>query len=330
MGGVKREILELKARESARPVKSLLTFNQTVQDAIDHIRTTKFTDQSVVYFYVVDDAHHLLGVISTRDLLTYPAETCIREITNTKVRTISGSQTTYQGLLLMQKNHLLAMPVVDKGKFIGVLDIQHYFEETFKIPNTKKRMEIFQTLGFMLEEGHQQTTWKKYTTRVPWIFCNMIGGIACAVISDFYEVVLLKVIVLAMFIPLVLSLSESISMQSMTQSMHEIGRGYSFFKQSVKYLVHEAKLFVLISITCGSVVGFLSLLWGDGWGPALTIAAAIMISVVVTAIIGAIVPMLLHSWKLDPKIASGPIVLMFADIITTMIYLSLAFWWLIG
>ena len=329
---MKREILHLKAKESARQVKSLLSIHQTVKEAIDHIRNTQFIDQTVVYFYVVDESGHLLGVVKTRDLLTADPMTEIREITNAKIKLIDGSQTTYEALLLMQKYHLLAMPVVDNGRFVGVLDIQHYFDESLKLNSSKKRLEIFQTLGFLLEEGKKQTTWVKYRTRVPWILCNMIGGIVCAIISDFYEIVLLKVIILAMFIPLVLSLSESISMQSMTQSLHEIGRrnGFLIMRETLKYIFHESKLFVLIALTCGSLVGFLSLLWGDGWGPAFTIAASIMISVVVTAIIGSLVPLTLHFFKLDPKIAAGPVVLMCADIITTLIYLSLAFWWLLG
>lgn len=329
MANVKKEIMQAPARDTASRVDSLLHINQTVHDAIERIRGSVFEHQTVVYFYVVDDHEHLLGVVNTRDLLTNRPDKPIREITNTRIKTISGGQTTYEALLLMQKYHLLAMPVVDKGKFIGVIDIQHYFEESLKVTSSKKRLEIFQTLGFIVDEGPRQSTWQKYTTRVPWIFCNMIGGIACAVISDFYEFVLLRVIILAMFIPLVLSLSESISMQSMTQSMYRIGRRFNFFKHAMRYVAHESKLFALIAITCGSVIGLLSLFWGQGPGPAITIAASIMVSVVVTALIGALVPMVLHTWKLDPKIASGPIVLMFADVITTAIYLSLASWWLI-
>ena len=235
----------------------------------------------------------------------------------------------YDALTLMKKFQLLALPVVENGKFLGVLDIHNYFDEEIELNTAKKKMEIFQTLGFILDSGRRKSTWRKYRTRVPWILCNMLGGLACAIISDFYEIILLKVIVLAMFIPLVLSLSESISMQSMTQSMHEIGKHFNFWHQSIKYIAHESKLFVLISITCGTIVGLISLLWGEGWEVGLIIASSIMISVIVTAVIGALVPLILHTWKLDPKIASGPIVLMFADVITTFIYLSLAFWLLI-
>lgn len=316
-------------RESVRPVKSLLSIHQTVSEAVEQIRKAHTVDRSVVYFYVIDDVGRLLGVIGTRDLLISPPDTPLNLLINTKVRTIQDHQTMHEALVIMQKFHLLALPVVQNGKFMGILDIQNYFEESVELGSNKKRSEIFQTMGFMLEEDSEHSTWKKYRSRAPWIFCNMFGGIACAIISGIYEIVLIKVIVLAMFIPLVLSLSESISMQSMTQSIHEISKHQHFWKRSFQYILHESKLFSLIAITCGVIIGFLSLLWGDGWGPAITIGSSISISILVTAIVGAFVPIFLHVVKLDPKIASGPIVLMFADIITTMIYLSLAFWWLI-
>ncbi len=61
----------------------------------------------------------------------------------------------------------------------------------------------------------------------------------------------------------------------------------------------------------------------------LTIAVSLLVSISVSASIGASIPLLLHAKQLDPKVASGPVVLMFADVITTLIYLSLATWWLI-
>lgn len=330
MSEIKREKLGKRAKDVARKVESQLSINQTVDEAINQIRLAHATDKGVVYFYVVDERGKLLGTVNTRELLISSPETPLRKIVNTKIKTLQSHHTVYEGLMLMQKYHLLALPVVENGRLVGVLDIQTYFDESVELNTAKKRQEVFQTLGIILDEGPKQSVWVKYRTRMPWILCNMIGGIVCAIISDFYEIVLLKVIVLAMFIPLVLSLSESISMQSMTQSMYQIGKYNAFWKEAFKYLYQEAKLFILISITCGVLVGGLSLLWGDGWGPGPVIAISIIISILVTAIIGALVPLILHTWKLDPKIASGPIVLMFADIITTSIYLGLAFIMLIG
>lgn len=325
---MKQEDLQKPVKESVREVKSLLFIHQTVDEAITHIRNTHSIDKSVVYFYVIDERGKLLGVIGTRDLLTSAPETPIAHLIHTKVKTVQANHTMYDALMLMQKFHLLALPVVEHGKLIGILDIQNYFEEAINLDTTKRRQEVFQTLGIMLEDGGvRMSTGKKYLMRAPWMFCNMFGGLACAVISEIYKVVLLKVIVLAMFIPLVLSLSESISMQSMTQSLYEVKKHFHFKSQAFRYILHEAKLFVLIAMTCGVLVGAISLLWGDGVGPGIVIGLSILISIIVSATIGALIPLVLHTWKLDPKIASGPIVLMAVDIITTTIYLSIAFRW---
>ena len=60
-------------------------------------------------------------------------------------------------------------------------------------------------IGMYLEEGRKVSIWHNYKNRMPWIFCNMFGGLACALISLVYQAVLAKVLLLAMFIPLVLS-----------------------------------------------------------------------------------------------------------------------------
>jgi magnesium transporter len=326
---MKKDDLDKPVRERAKKVESILTIHQTVDEAIRHIRRLHILEKNIYYFYVVDEGLRLLGFVSTRDLLLSSPDTPLATLLHTKIKTLQSHHTMKEAILLMQKFHLLALPVVEEGHFIGVIDMQDYFEESIEFDTAKKKDQVFQTLGFILDEDEKQTTLHKYVTRAPWMFCNMIGGLFCAIISNFYEVILLKAIVLAMFIPLVLALSESISMQSMTQSMHEMSRHVYFWKKIGSYLTRESRLYILIALSCGLIIGPLAILWGDGWQPALVIGVGITISVLVSAIIGVLIPVILHSVKLDPRIASGPIVLMLADTFTTTIYLSLACWWLL-
>ena len=119
--------------------------------------------------------------------------------------------------------------------------------------------------------------------------------------------------------------SESISMQSMTQSMQlkRHGGSWRFFLHSIFI---ETKLLFLLALTCGIVVGIISLLWENGTKAAPIIALGIIISVVISGIIGASMPIFLYKRKTSASVAAGPIVLMSVDIITTTIYLSLATW----
>src|SRR5262249_40149177 len=144
-----------------------------------------------------------------------------KEIMGRSVVRLKEEQTLEEAMELLSNHQLLALPVVDqKQKLKGVIDIQLYLEESFDVAGARHSSDVFQILGLTLEMGKRKSPWKNYQIRMPWILCNMAGGICCAIISFLYQDVLAKVLLLAMFIPLILTLTESISMQSMTQSLH--------------------------------------------------------------------------------------------------------------
>ena len=323
---MKKDNLEKPVREKAKKVVSLLLVHQTVDEAIHHLRRTCNRERFSLYLYVVNDQKELIGNVSTRDLLISAPDAPISTIMNTNVKFLQGTHTMKEALLMMQKYRLIALPVIEKGKFIGIIDMQEYFEDEIHLDSSRQKEEIFQTLGVILDKGGRQSTLKKFFVRAPWILCNMVGGVICAVVSHFYEAVLIKAIVLAMFIPLVLSLSESVSMQAMAQSMYELSKNSLFWRKLNAYLRHEAKFFLMTSISCGLIIGGIALFWGRGYWPAFIIGASIMVSTVFMAIISVMIPVVLHRFQLDPKVSSGPIVLMLSDVITTIVYLSLATW----
>lgn len=313
------------------PVQTTIRYNMTVDEALAHIKKYRLGDK-IFYFYVVDGDMKLKGVVSTRNLLLSPPEKEIHEISESNVISISAGHTLREAVELLTQHRLLALPVVDEeNRLMGIIDVQLYLEEAVDVAKARhSSTDLFQVLGLKLEEGKRASTWLTYRTRMPWIFCNMIGGILCAIISRLFETVLVEVILLAMFIPLVLSLSESISMQSMTYSLQLLNRPRVSGKKGIQRVLSEWKMVLLLGITCGIIVGGLSLLWGDGFHPAIAISAGIILSVTITGTVGAAIPLVLHARKLDPKVAAGPVVLMTADVITTIIYLGLSSWWLVG
>lgn len=325
-----RNDLHKKVGEFISPVHTILQHNQTVVEAMRYIRRHPLEDK-IFYFYVVDEDQQLKGVVSTRNLLLSHPDTLIHSITEESVVSVRADETLREAMEALTKNRLLAIPVVDdENRLLGIIDIQFYLDEAVDVAQARRSStDLFQVLGLNLEEGKALSTWETYKTRMPWIFCNMIGGFACAIISRVFELVLLEVIILAMFIPLVLTLSESISMQSMTYSLQILNRPKVSNKRIWLRIAQEWKMVAFLALTCGVIVGGVSLLWGGGLPPALSIATGIILSVTITGTLGAAIPLVLHSRKLDPKVAAGPVVLMFADVITTLIYLGLSTLWLL-
>ncbi len=322
--------LNRRVGEFISPIQTTILIDATVEQAMETIRKYKVREK-IFYVYVIDNQGKLKGVVSTRSLLLSEPHQSIAEIVEENIIVISATHTLKEALENLTNNRLLALPVVDEEhRLLGVIDIQLYLEEAVDVMKEgKSSTDLFQVLGLTIEEGKARSTWQTYRSRMPWIFCNMIGGIACAIISRVFELVLLEVILLAMFIPLVLTLSESISMQSMTYSLQLLHRHKLSGKRILYRILSEGKMVALLALTCGLIVGTLSLFWGNGLPPAFAIGSGILLSVTITGTVGAAIPLILHKWKLDPKVAAGPVVLMFADVITTSIYLGLSTWWLL-
>jgi len=316
-------------RDFIVPVRTTIHVEHTVEEALRYLRDKHITDE-IIYIYVVDEERKLIGVVPTRRLLLTKPQVPIRDLMGTHLISLKGDQTLQEAMEFLETHHLLALPVVDdKNHLLGVIDVGLYLEEKLDVASARRRSDIFQMIGMYVEEGKRPGPWQGYRSRMPWIFCNMFGGFACAIISRVFEVVLSQVLLLAMFIPLVLTLSESISMQSMTQSMQLLKKHNRRWSYTIGCLLREWQVVALIAVTSGIIVGAVSLLWGDGIAPGFVIMFAIMSAVYITSSIGSAVPLILHARKWDPRVAAGPVVLMFADVITTLIYLSLGTWWLL-
>ncbi len=323
---IKKNDLSKPVSECVRQVGTVLNINDTIEEALPKIREIEVSEK-IVYFYALDDEGRLIGVVPTRQLILSKPSTKIKDIVKHSIIRIRTHQTLEDAMEVFERHRLLALPVVDdKEKFVGTIDVQFYVEESFDVADSRHRRDMFQLLGLSLEEGKPISVIKHYRYRMPWLFCNMISGFVCAIIANVNELVLNQFLLLAMFIPLVLTLSESVSMQSMTQSLQFLKRPRISMSYALMNAFKEWKIVWLVAVTSAFIVGTVSLFWGDGFMPSLIIGSGILISVTLSAAFGIVFPVFLHKTNLDPKVASGPVVLMLADALTTFIYLSLATW----
>lgn len=317
------------ASEFALPIETVLSESATVEEALTSLRKKKI-GQKIIYFYAIDEEGKLMGVVSARQLLLAEPHCLINQIMQMPVVKIGAAESMRDAMELFEKHSLLALPVVDQNeKLLGSIDIQTMTQEPVNSADQRSRSDAFQMIGITLEEKKKIPLLQGFTLRMPWLLCNVFSGLVCAVISRVFELVLSKVLLLAFFIPLVLTLSESTSMQSMAQSLQFLRRPRFSWKSIQVKAFREWQLVFLLALSLGILVGGISLLWGDGFLPSFAIGVGILSGVSISAVFGIGVPIALNRMKLDPKVASGPVVLMIVDIIATAVYLGIATWWLI-
>jgi magnesium transporter len=217
---------------------------------------------------------------------------------------------------------LLAFPVIeDSGRLVGAVDVSLFTPEMLRIAR-QSFDDIFQLAG--IRAVHEDGTWSGFLNRFPWLLCNIAGGVLAAVLAGHFESLINTAIVLALFIPVVLALSESISIQAVTltlQSLHGDGFRWRAFLRSAR---REASTALLLGLACGATMTIIATLWKGQPAIALALGGAIAASMTTSAVIGLALPTFLHALRANPRIAAGPIVLASADTITLLLYFTLA------
>ena len=112
---------------------------------------------------------------------------------------------------------LLAFPVVNAGgQLLGVVDVSLFTDEVIDLAK-RTYDDIFQLIG--VHGTAQRSPWIAFRDRFPWLLCNIAGGLLAAFIASRFEHLLQEVVVLSLFIPIVLALGESVSMQALTLTL---------------------------------------------------------------------------------------------------------------
>jgi magnesium transporter len=295
--------------------------DDTVGHALDALRA-RGASTEIVYVYIVDQAGRLIGVVPTRAVLASQMERPLQQIMQTDVVAIPDWATVLVAAEYFVTQRFLAFPVVSgDGVLVGQVDVSVFTDEV--VGHAKRSFDdIFQIIGVHATQG--RTVWLGFVDRFPWLLTNMAGGMLCALLASQYEALLDAVVVLALFVPMVLALAESVSMQSATltlQGLHKSGVTWALLGPALR---REFGVAALLGLSSGTAIGLIAWLWKGSAPVALAIGSAIAASMLTAALLGLLLPTLLHAARRDARIAAGPIVLACADVCALLIYFNLA------
>ena len=299
----------------------------TVEQALGAIRQQGLGER-IIYFYAVDEHDRLAGVLPTRRLLTAPPDTTLGELMVKRVIAIPATATVLDACEFFVLYKFFAFPVVDADRHvIGVVDIGLFTAEMLEERDENiaaQADEIFEALGFRLSHLRGASAWRVFRHRFPWLLATIFGGTMCAMLAGAFEATIASSVVIAFFLTMVLGLNESVSMQTMTvtiQALRSQAVTSSWFKVA---FLRELRSAVLLGLGCGALVVMIVLLWRKELTAALAIGGSIGLSLVTACLFGVSIPSLLHSLKLDPKIAAGPVTLAVTDFVALAFYFGIA------
>ena len=304
----------------ARPPQVVLSPGQTIDEVLRVIRASASAN-SIHYFYVVDADERLVGVVPTRRLLTSEPDRTVAEVMVDHVVAIPDWATVLIASEYFATRRLLAFPVVNaNGQLLGVVDVSLFTDEVIDLAR-RTYDDIFQLIG--VHGTAQRSTWDAFKDRFPWLLCNIAGGLMAAFIVSRFEHLLQEMVVLALFIPIVLALGESVSMQALSLTLQSFTDGPFVPKRLIAALWKEFRTAASLGVGCGAVVAGVVIVWRGETVVAAVIFAAIALSMVVACLLGVAFPAILRVAKADPRIAAGPVVLAAVDVATLLFYFGI-------
>jgi len=303
----------------------------TVEEAITEIRRQAGQVEMIYYAYALDDAQHLLGVISFRELISADRSKKVRDVMHADYVFVREDEDKEAVAQVLAKYRLLAVPVVDADKhMMGIVSSadlagvaqQAASEDILKIGG----MEALE--GPYMEVSFAQMVRK----RAGWLAILFLGEMLTATAMGYFSDEISRAVVLALFIPLIISSGGNSGSQATTLVIRAMALGEIRLRDWWRVIQRE----LLAGVVLGAILGFIGvtriLLWHTLRGTygehylviALTIGCSLIGVVMFGTLAGSMLPFILRSCGLDPASASAPFVATLVDVTGLIIYFSVA------
>ncbi|WP_416441651.1 magnesium transporter [Phnomibacter sp. MR] len=353
---VVRELIKLLNPEERKTTLSLLGYpensvgrlmtpdyvwvyeHNTVAESIELIRRFGKDSETIDVIYVIDEDGNLVDDIKIRDIILSSPEKKINELIDGRVIVLHADDDQEVASDVFKMNNRVALPVVSKTeKLLGIVTIddilwvatEEYSEDMQKIGGTEA-----------LDEPYLDTSvWKLFQKRVGWLVILFLGEMLTASVMQYFEEEIAKAVVLALFIPLIISSGGNTGSQASTLIIQALATGDVAITDWWRVFKREILSGLMLGTVLGVVGYFRILVWhaifpnvyGDHYHlVGLTVGITLLGIVLWGTLSGSMLPLALKKLGADPAVSSAPFVATLVDVTGLVIYFSVAYLFLQG
>ena len=304
----------------------------TVDEAIGYVRKQARERVAAIYYvYVLDPEQHLLGAVTFRDLFAASAERTVREIMRTDIVRVEEHAHQEDVAKLFTRHHLIAVPVVDKdARIVGIITL----DDIAQVVREKTTEEI-QKLGGSEALGDDYMRvpfFAMVKKRAGWLAALFLGEMLTATAMGHFQDEIAKAVVLALFVPLIISSGGNSGSQATTLVIRAMALGEVRLRDWWTIARRE----VMSGIVLGLFLGLIGVVRIMTWQTlfhtygvhagviALTVGVSLIGVVTFGTLAGSMLPFLLRRLGFDPASACAPFVATLVDVTGLIIYFSVA------
>ena len=300
-----------------------LKSEQTIEQAFARIRKIGKDKETINTCYVTDSKHILQGVVTVKDLLLSIPHSKIRDIMNTNTIFVYTYDNQEDVSKLFSKYDLTALPVVDKeNRLVGIITVDDIID-VIEQENTKDFHQMA-AINPMEDSYLQTSVFTHARKRIVWLLFLMVSAIVTGTILSHYEESYILVPALVSFIPMIMGTGGNSGSQASTLIIRGLALGEINFKDYFKVFYKEVRVALIVGFVL-SVFNFVRIiLINNSFTLAITVSITLYFTVVFAKLIGFSLPLLAKKLKLDPALMASPLISTISDIISMLIYFTVA------
>jgi len=305
--------------------------DMTVREAIPYLRRQAAAAETIYYVYVLDEHQHLLGVLSFRDLFRATEDQVVRDIMHTRLVTVPETLDQEAVGRLYVEHDLFAVPVIDaERRMKGIIT----FDDIAEVVREEATEDIqkvggTQTLDMPYIQVPLLTLVRK---RASWLAVLFLGEMLTASAMAHFEEEIAHAVVLALFVPLIISSGGNAGSQASTLVIRAMAIAEVRLRDWWRVLRRELGAGLLLGIALGAIGLVRILVWQAASGIygahylrlAVTVSCSLVGVVLWGSVSGSMLPFLLRRLGFDPASASAPFVATLVDVTGLVIYFTVA------
>jgi magnesium transporter len=285
----------------------------TVGEVMDDLQRNAgiYSDYHVQYTYVISDQGYLRGVLRMRDLPLSGRQKPVDEIMIVNPAYVYVDTPLEDLIQVFRGNSFLGMPVVRRDKFLlGVV----YRDDIFTAAAEKGNDSYLKASGILGgEELRSMPSLERSRRRLSWLSLNIVLNLISASVIMMYQDVLAAVISLAVFLPIISDMSGCSGNQAVAVSIRELSLGLVKPYEFLRVFFKEMWIGVLNGLVLGCILGAIAALWKGNIYFGYVVGGALALNTLVSVCLGGVIPLALKLNKMDPALASSPILTTVTD-----------------
>lgn len=302
--------------------------NSTISEIASVIRDNPGIDLTRRIF-VLNDFDELVGFVPARNLIVNPSYVPIRKIMRPVLHQIRADASRDEVVDLVERYKIPALPVIDEhDRLVGIITYERVVEAMEDIADET----IASIAGTAEDLSEHEPTFKRFLWRAPWLIVTLCAGLVTAAALSYFKDRDWFTFV-ALFVPLIAGMSGNVGIQCSTILVRGMSTGELSLGSRRKAVFNELSIGVLIGVVFGLLCGGFVYLMNRfeihyiGSDPIILgviVSSGLLGACLMATLLGTLSPFFFARFRIDPAVASGPIVTAFNDVLSTLMYIFIA------